>query len=152
MYVYIYLYIYICREYRGLWRCVCCCTCGLLLCMWEPLLLSCLLHHAPSSCFKPDSTCIYILLDNLCMSVGFCWTSKTIVFSMFLAKWWKTFKIQIKPKKTNKTIENTPKPMISSNLRSPGLGRPTLISLGSWDCWKSLVYLYSQWFYWFSLV
>jgi len=43
----------------------------------------------------------------------------------------KTLKIQIKPKKTNKTIENTHKPMISSNLRSPGLGRPTLISLGS---------------------
>jgi len=38
---------------------------------------------------------------------------------------------QRKPKKTNKTIENTNKPMISSNLRSPGLGTPTLISLGS---------------------
>ena len=59
---------------------------------------------------------------------------------------------QRKPKKTNKTIENTNKLMIFSNLRSPGLGRPTLRSVGSWDCWKSFVYLYSQGFYWFSLV
>ena len=112
----IYIFIYICREYRGLWRCVCCCTCGLLLCMWEPLLLSCLLHHAPSCCFKPDSTGIYTLLDNRCMSVGFFELPKPLFFNVFAKNDGKLSKCKLnqsKPKKTNKTIENTNKPMIS---------------------------------------
>ena len=120
--MYLFIYIYICVESTGdcggafaAVHVVCCCACGSLFCFHvhyiillaaasNPIrLLSCSLHHAPSCCFKPDSTCIYTLLDNRCMSVGFFELPKPLFFKVFSKRDGKPSKYKLNQRKPKKT-------------------------------------------------